>query len=117
MNSKLNKKVNKEINTEETYKKPNNNIIVQESRIHIFDNKPILVDEETQYNKIKNKIIQETDFELLVIDQKKEKSFRKNIKMNFNNIQSDMNESIIFDKTLKQVKTNKININDDRKEK
>ena len=25
--------------------------------------------------------------------------------MNFNNIQSDMNESIIFDKTLKQVKT------------
>ena len=37
--------------------------------------------------------------------------------MNFNNIQSDMNESIIFDKTLKQVKTNKININDDRKEK
>ena len=37
--------------------------------------------------------------------------------MNFNNIQSDMNESIIFDKRLKQVKTNKININDDRKEK
>ena len=28
--------------------------------------------------------------------------------MNFNNIQSDMNESIIFDKTLKQVKTNEL---------
>ena len=56
MNSKLNKKVNKEINTEETYKKQNNNIIVQESRIHIFENKQIFVDEERQYTKIKNKL-------------------------------------------------------------
>ena len=116
LNYKLNKKVDKEINTEETYKKQNN-IIVQESRIHIFDNKPILVDEETQYNKIKNKIIQETDFELLVIDKKKEKPIIINKKMNFNDIQPEMNESITFDKTLKKGKSNKININDDRKEK